>query len=96
MSASFITNDDRVTLRFLGLAFCPRCEKVVELLSFGQAARSYRTDVQDITWLAENGDLHRLHDRHANLMICGLSLFSVFENRRTRLLVSSFGEAARV
>lgn len=93
MSVNSITNSERVTLRFRGLAFCPLCDKAVELLSFGEAARSYNTDVQDITWLAENGELHRLHDRHANLMICGSSLTGVFENRRTRLLDSHFENA---
>ena len=94
MSVSLLSNNERISLRFMGLTFCPRCDKVVELLSFDKAATAYNTDLQDITWLAKNGDLHKLHDRRANLMVCGLSLFCVFENRRTRLLVSSFGNAA--
>lgn len=90
MSTSFITSSERITLRFRGHSFCPVCGTVVELLSFAEAARFYKTDVQDITWLAENGDLHRLHDRRANVMICALSLARAFENRRTRLLDSHF------
>jgi len=93
MSEVHIKSDERVTLRFKGSAFCPRCDEVVELLSYGAAARSYNTDLQDVTWLADKGCLHRLHDRRGNLMICGRSLAYVVENRRTRLLISSIGDA---
>ena len=93
MSTVSLSTNDRISVRLMGLTYCPRCDKVVELLSFDDAARAYNTDLQDITWLAEEGSLHRLHNRRASLMICGLSLFNVFENRRTRLLTSSFGNA---
>lgn len=93
MSTSLITNSERITLRFRGHSFCPVCDKAVELLSFAEAARSYKTDVQDITWLAGNGALHRLHDRQANVMICASSLAQVFEDRPTRLLDSHFENA---
>ena len=94
MSTVSLSTDERVSVRLMGLSYCPRCDKVVELLSFDEAARAYNTDLQDITWLAEKGSLHRLHNRRAYLMICGPSLFNVFENRRTRLLTSSFGTSA--
>jgi len=94
MSMRILSNNERMSLRSVGLTFCPRCEKVVELLTFDEAASAYSTDLQDITWLAEYGDLHKLHDRRAELMICSLSLWAVFEKRRTRLLVSSVGITA--
>ena len=94
MTGSLLSNNERISLRFMGLTFCPRCDKVVELLSFDEAATAYNTDLQDIMWLVENGDLHKLHDRRANLRLCGLSLFCVIEKRRTRLLASSLGNAA--
>ena len=96
MSTDSLSTNERVSVRLMGLSYCPRCDKVVELLAFDEAARAYNTDLQDITWLAEQGSLHRLHNRRAYLMVCGLSLFNVFENRRTRLLTSSFENAAAV
>lgn len=90
MTAGRFTNKQRIKLRLAGLAFCPRCEKAVELLTFDEAARSFNTDLQDILLLAENGDLHRLYNRRAKVMICGKSLVDFFESRRTRLLDSHF------
>ena len=85
------TNEERATLRLLGLTFCPRCDRVVELMSFEDAARCYNTDIEDIIRLSDGRGLHRLYDRKANLKICGLSLFDVFERRRTRPLTATPG-----
>ena len=93
MTTNELTTSDRVSLRFLGLTFCPRCELVVELIGFAEAAEAYNTDLQDITRLAQDGDVHKLHGRRGDLMLCGLSLIRTFENRRTRLLVSTVGNA---
>jgi hypothetical protein len=88
-----MTSSESICLRRSGLAFCPRCGKAVELLSFEEAAESFNTDKQDIEILAKRGDLHRLHNQRANVMICSISLFAFFENRRTRLLDSHFTAA---
>lgn len=90
MSGKRLTKNDRIRLRLNGMAFCPRCDRVVELLSFSQAAKSFNTDLQDIVLLAEKGDLHRLHDRRAMIRVCERSLFDFFESRKTRLLDSYF------
>ena len=95
MTMSELTTDERISLRRAGLSYCPRCENVVEMLSFDVAAKVYNTDLQDITWLAGNGDLHQLHDRRARLMICGPSLYEVIDKRRTRLLPDTFEFTAR-
>ncbi len=89
-ASSSTNNSGRVRLRRWGYAFCPRCGKSVELMSFDEAARSFNTDVQDIEILAKHGDLHRLHNRRAQVMICSVSLFEFFESRQTRLLESHF------
>lgn len=70
--------------------FCPACEKPVELLSFERSAEMFNTDTQDITFLAKRGELHRLHNRKGELMICSNSLFHCFDARETRLLDSHF------
>lgn len=85
-----ITSSARIRLRFSGLAFCPRCNKAVELLSFNEAAKSFNTDIQDIELQAKHGYLHRLHNWRAKVMICGLSLSEFIERRQPRLLNSHF------
>ena len=92
-TADRITNSGRICLRRSGFTFCPRCDKAVELLSFDEAAKSFNTDIQDIEILAKRGDLHRLHNRRAQVMICSVSLFDFFEGRQTRLLDSHFVKA---
>jgi hypothetical protein len=56
--------------RHSGHAYCPVCEKPVDLLSFGEAARLFRTDRHDIAFLAENRRLHRVHNKAGAVMIC--------------------------
>ncbi len=69
-------------------AFCPVCSKQVELITPKHAAKIFHTDLQDIQFLTKGGELHRIHNRKGSVMVCSLSLFECFENRRTRLLAS--------
>lgn len=75
-------------LRRSGHAYCPVCSKEIELLSFARAAELFNTDLQDIEFLAKSGDVHQIHNRKGILMVCSVSLFECFDNRRTRLLDS--------
>lgn len=84
------TRTGTICLRQIGFAYCPICEKAVELVTFESAAELFRTDVQDITLLAKQGNLHRLHDRKGEILICNDSLFKCFDSRQTRLLDSHF------
>jgi hypothetical protein len=86
------SNLRNLRVRRSGFALCPLCDKAVDLLSYDSAAESFKTDVQDIDYLARNGSLHRVHNRSGKVMICSISLFECFENRRTRLLDSHFVE----
>ena len=78
-----------VRLRRSAFAFCPVCEKPVELLGFADAAELFKTDLQDIEFLAGRGELHRVHNNRATVLICSDSLFTCFESRQTRLLTFS-------
>ncbi len=79
-----------IWMRLSGTAYCPVCEKPVELLTFEAAAETFRTDLQDIEYLAKRGEVHRIHNRAATVMICSVSLFDCFDERQTRLLDSYF------
>jgi hypothetical protein len=78
----------RLSLRRSSNAFCPICSKQIELISFEDAAKLFHTDLQDIEFLTNQGDVHRVHNRKGKVMACSVSLFDCFENRRTRLLDS--------
>lgn len=78
----------KLFLRRSGHAFCPVCSKEIELVSFTRAAELFNTDLQDIEFLAKSGDVHQIHNRKGILMVCSVSLFECFDNRRTRLLDS--------
>jgi hypothetical protein len=67
-------------------AFCPRCEKPVDLMSFEDAAAFYKTNVGSIEALTEAGDLHRVHNSKGKILICCESLFQNFDNRQTQKL----------
>ena len=79
-----------IRLRRSGFAYCPVCEKPVELMSFMESAELFKTDTQDIEFLAKHGDLHRIHNRKGEVLICSDSLFQCFDSRETRLLDSHF------
>lgn len=85
----------KICLRRSGFTLCPLCDKTVDLLTFESSAELFKTDVQDIEYLARSGFIHRLHNRHGKVMICSLSLFRCFESRQTRLLDSHFTDAYR-
>lgn len=67
-------------------AFCLRCQKPVDLMTYSNAAEFFKTDLEDIQGLAETGNLHRIHNRRGEMMICSDSLFTLFDSRQTRLL----------
>ena len=75
-------------LRRTSRAFCPICDKQVDLVAFGRAAELFHTDLQDIEFLIKHGDVHQIHNRRGQVMACSPSLFECFEIRRTRLLDS--------
>lgn len=90
----YITNDGRqppyLFPRGWNKAFCVVCEKPVDLVGFQAAADLFNTDMQDIEFLASRSEIHRIHNRRGEVMICSASLFTVFEDRPTRLLDSHF------
>ena len=73
-------------------AFCPVCAEQSKLVPFEDAAARYNTDLQDIEYLSNRGEIHKVHNRRGRLMICDRSLSACFESRRTRLLDSGFFE----
>ncbi len=87
-----ISKAGKICLRRSGFALCPLCDKVVDLLTFDSAAEVFKTDIQDIEYLARSGAVHRVHNRKGMVMVCRISLFECFEQRRTRLLDSHFTE----
>jgi hypothetical protein len=76
------------TVRRSNCSFCVVCSKQVDLLTFDHAAELFHTDLQDIEFLAKQGDIHQIHNRKGQIMVCSPSLFECFEKRRTRLLDS--------
>jgi DNA-binding LytR/AlgR family response regulator len=87
-NSSDSTRSGGLRLRRSHHAFCPLCAKQVELMSIDGAAELFKTDLQDIEFLASHGSLHQIHNRRGRIMICASSLFDCFEARRTRLLDS--------
>lgn len=79
-----------------GYAFCPVCVRLVELIPFDKAATLFRTDLQDIQFLARRGEVHRLHNQNGSLMACRGSLFECFDRRRTRLLTSGMPQGRKL
>ena len=70
--------------------FCPWCGEIVELSNAVEAAARFNTDLQDIRFLLNSGEIHALREDSATIAICGRSLEACFETRRTRLLDSHF------
>ena len=70
--------------------FCPVCTDIVELLGVIDAAREFNTDIQDILFLLEQGNIHAVQRRTRVVAVCRNSLVECFEERRTRLLDSHF------
>lgn len=83
-----VTELNRISANFhrtRGRAFCIKCQKPVDLMAYGNAAEFFKTDLEDIEQLAETGQLHRIHNRRGETMICCDSLFTLFDNRQTRI-----------
>ena len=78
ISADFQRTRDR--------AFCLKCQKPVDLMTHSNAAEFFKTDLEDIKEPAETGQLHRIHNRRGEPMVCSDSLFTLFDNRQTRHL----------
>ncbi len=84
-----VTEISRISANFhrtRGRAFCLKCQKPVDLMAYANAAEFFKTDLEDIEQLAETGQLHRIHNRRGETMICSDSLFTLFDNRQTRIL----------
>ncbi len=82
-----------ISLRRSTRAVCPLCAKQVDLFTFDEAAELFHTDMQDINFLANSGSVHQIHNRKGKVMICSVSLFECFDNRKTRLLDSGILKA---
>lgn len=78
ISAEYFRTRDR--------AFCLKCQKPVDLMTYAKAAEFFKMEVEDILQLAEGGHLHRIHNRRGVMMICGDSLFTFFDSCETRPL----------
>lgn len=64
-------------------AFCPLCDKPVDLISFEDAANFSKVKIGDIESQAESGALHRIHNSKGKVLICGESLFKNLDERET-------------
>lgn len=65
-------------------AFCPLCNKPVDLISFKDAADFCKVKIDDIESQAESGELHRIHNSKGKILICGESLFKYLGERETK------------
>jgi len=79
-------NIDSMSIRLRDRTFCPVCQKLVRLVTYADAAAFFKTDEREIERLGFGGELHRLHNRRAKLMVCTDSLFQSFDRRQIRLL----------
>lgn len=92
METSEFKTDPENFLRHTSSAYCPVCEKPVDLMSFEDAAELFHTDRYDIEFLASRKRLHRVHNKAGHVMICSISLFECFEDRQTRQLDPGFAD----
>ena len=70
-------------------------DAVKSVSSYDAAANLFKTDWQDIAFLAESCRLHRVHNKRGKVMICTLSLFDYFESSETRPLDPNFPVSRR-
>jgi hypothetical protein len=70
--------------RTLNIAFCQICRKTVELKNLEQTAEILKANYNEIKFLTENRQLHRLNNSRGILKICSESLFEVLERRPTQ------------
>ena len=71
-------------------AFCRSCRDLVETATAIEAANVFNTDLQDIRFLFDNGDIHEAQPHRPIPAICKRSLEQCFETQKTRLLDSHF------
>jgi hypothetical protein len=72
--------------RTLNHAYCQICQKTVELNTLEQAAELLKADYNEIKFLAENFQIHRLNNSRGALRICAESLYKLLESRPTQPL----------
>lgn len=93
VSSVRFANNDHVKLfakvRGRTRAYCPRCERPVQLISDSRAEGLFKAELPELLSLATRGLLHRLHNSKGILMFCGDSLFQCFSDRPTQLLSGS-------
>lgn len=75
--------------------FCSHCQQIVTLVTAGEAASLFNTDLQDIQFLLGKEEIHAVRQDPAVISICRRSLETCFESRQTRLLDSNFEVVAR-
>ena len=92
LETRYLDSSDTIAVHFRRTtsAYCPKCEKPVDLLSHERSADLFKTDIQDIEFLAKQNLIHRVHNRKGTVLICSNSLFDCFDSRSTRLLDSHF------
>ncbi len=67
-------------------AFCMKCDKPVDLISFEKAVDSMKTSFLEVFRSANMGKLHRIHNKKGKVMICAESFFQTFDSRQTQKL----------
>ena len=78
-------------LRGSSRAYCPKCERPVQLICVADAEDLFKSTKEHLRQLADNGVLHRLHNVRAKVMFCSDSVYRYFDERTTQLLT---GDAA--
>src|SRR5688500_14595683 len=59
--------------------FCSHCQQIVTVITASEAARLYKTDLQDILFLLSKDEIHAVRQDPAVISICRVSLESCFE-----------------
>lgn len=78
-------NQSNQIIRRSARTFCLICQKTVGLLTFGQTAELFKTDVRDIYPLTQKTGLHLLHNRKGEVMVCEEAVLDVLHERQMRI-----------
>lgn len=78
-------------LRGRSRAYCPKCERPVQLIGVADAEDLFKSTTEHLSELARNGVLHRLYNVRAEVMFCSDSVYRYLDERSTQLLT---GDAA--
>lgn len=89
-------NIDKICIRLKDHAFCPLCEKMVRLVSFGDSAKLLHADESHVTDMSAMYLLHRLHNKYGRVMICSDSLFTALSTQPTRRLTMSAASSGKL